>query len=303
MPAQWWQGCLRINYSKDTIIMLGTIAMAMTAKMPAHWWQWCHHNKGNDASLTMSNKGNNASLTMAETPAYWQWQQDHCDKSNSCHCDNSKKLVHWWKQHHHDKGNNASLMTSNKGNDTCMCTHANKHIICSCLHTPLQIYHMFEFASQLANLANLSSQASLQTLPTIAEGERKTNENCCAIMFGGNYGFKDGAESMILSALPVESIILSARLSSPLSPLLLLSPSMLLLLLLLSLPLSLLLPTSNLLPPPLLLLSLPSLLHFLLQLLVDYCLVLPAESIILSACAESIILCVCFWPPVMTRLL
>ncbi len=35
------------------------------------------------------------------------------------------------------------------------------------------------------------------------------NENCYAMTFGGDYGFKDGTESMILSAR-AESIILSA---------------------------------------------------------------------------------------------
>jgi hypothetical protein len=39
--------------------------------------------------------------------------------------------------------------------------------------------------------------------------QHKRNENCYAMTFGGDYGFKDGTESMILSA-HTESMILSA---------------------------------------------------------------------------------------------
>jgi hypothetical protein len=45
---------------------------------------------------------------------------------------------------------------------------------------------LFELASQLANLANLSLQAILQNLPTFAVGERMTNENRYAMTFGGD---------------------------------------------------------------------------------------------------------------------
>jgi hypothetical protein len=45
---------------------------------------------------------------------------------------------------------------------------------------------MFKLASQLANLANLSLQASLQNLPTFAVGEHRTNENCYNMTFGGD---------------------------------------------------------------------------------------------------------------------
>jgi hypothetical protein len=38
----------------DVIVMRATIAIATKAKMPVHQWQHCHHNKGDDASLTMS---------------------------------------------------------------------------------------------------------------------------------------------------------------------------------------------------------------------------------------------------------
>jgi hypothetical protein len=51
-----------------------TIAITTMAKMPMHQWQWCHHNKGNNSSLTTSNKGNDASSTMAEMPLHQQWQ-------------------------------------------------------------------------------------------------------------------------------------------------------------------------------------------------------------------------------------
>jgi hypothetical protein len=114
-------------------------------------------------------------------------------------------------------------------------------------------------------------------------------ENHYAMTFEGVLGFEEGAESMILPVPPAESMILSAGLSSPLSPLLL-SPSMLLLPLLSSLQSSLLLPTSNPLPLPLLPLPSPSLLHFPLLLLVDCCLAPPCESMILSVHVESSIL-------------
>jgi hypothetical protein len=98
----------------------------------------------------------------------------------------AKTLVHQWQQHHHDQGNNTSLTMSNKGNNACMLTHANEHIIHLCLHAPSQTYHMFELASQLANLVNISLQASSQNLPTFAVGKRTTNENCYTMTFGGD---------------------------------------------------------------------------------------------------------------------
>ncbi len=91
-PAWGWQGCLNINNGNNTIIMMAKIAIAATPKTPAYWWQGCHHDKGNNASSTMSNKGNDASLTMAEMPAHQWWQWRHCDKSNNCHCKNDKDL-------------------------------------------------------------------------------------------------------------------------------------------------------------------------------------------------------------------
>jgi hypothetical protein len=98
----------------------------------------------------------------------------------------AKMLVNQRQQCHNNKGNNASLTASNKGDSACMHTHANEHIKCPCSHAPSQTYHMFELTSQLANLANLSSQASLQNLQTFAVGERMTNENRYAMTFGGD---------------------------------------------------------------------------------------------------------------------
>jgi hypothetical protein len=89
-PAQSRQGRLCINNGNNTIVMRATIAIVTMAKMPAYWRQQCHHNKGNNASLTTSNEGNDASLTTAEKPVRQQWQQCHCDKSNNRHCNNSK---------------------------------------------------------------------------------------------------------------------------------------------------------------------------------------------------------------------
>jgi hypothetical protein len=125
-----------------------------------------------------------------------------------------------------------------------------------------------------ASVCILSLWLGLSTFP---------NENHYAINFGGEYGFKGGNESMILTATPAESMILSAWWLLPLSPLPL-SPSTLPTSLLSSLQLLLPLPTSVPLPPPLLTLPLPPVPHFLLQLF--------TESMILSAPAESIILSV-----------
>ncbi len=40
------------------------------------------------------------------------------------------------------------------------------------------------------------------------------NENCYALTFGGDYGFKDGAESIILSTGGAESMMLSSCLQA-----------------------------------------------------------------------------------------
>ncbi len=126
---------------------------------------------------------------------HWQRRLRIVDSNNAivtrstipiAYCNNGKILAHQWQQCHQNKGKHASLTTSDKGNDACMCTHANEHIICLCQHAPLQTYHVFELASQLANLASLSLQASLQNLPTFAVGKRTTNENRYAITFGGD---------------------------------------------------------------------------------------------------------------------
>jgi hypothetical protein len=89
-PAQQWQGRLCINNGNNAIVMRATITITTMAKTPAHWRQQCHHNKGNNASLTTSNKGDDPSLTMVETLAHRQRQQRHCDKSTNCHCENGK---------------------------------------------------------------------------------------------------------------------------------------------------------------------------------------------------------------------
>jgi hypothetical protein len=49
----------------------------------------------------------------------------------------------------------------------------------------------------------------LSTGPPINNIKSNTYANCYAMTFGGDYGFKDSTESMILSA-HAESIILSA---------------------------------------------------------------------------------------------
>jgi hypothetical protein len=67
-PAQQRQGCLHINNGNNAIVMRVTIAIATMAKTPEHQWQQCHHDKGNDASLTTSNKGDNASSTTVKMP-------------------------------------------------------------------------------------------------------------------------------------------------------------------------------------------------------------------------------------------
>jgi hypothetical protein len=136
-PAQQRQGCLCIDNSNNAIAMRATIAIATTAKMPAHQRQRCYHDKGDDASLTMSNEGNNASLTMVEMPAHQHWPWCHHGKSNNCHCDNGEDACastamtpswqgqqrqldnkqqgrqhQWWQQCHCNEGNNASLRTA-----------------------------------------------------------------------------------------------------------------------------------------------------------------------------------------------
>jgi hypothetical protein len=127
----------------------------MKAKTPVHPQRQHHYDKGNNASLTMSNKGNGASWTTAEMPVHQQKQQCHCDESNYCHRDNGKDTCASTATLPHDKGDDVSLTTSNKGtcahmqtniSNVCVCRHPCKHIIC------------------------LISQASLQTLQTFAVG-------------------------------------------------------------------------------------------------------------------------------------
>jgi hypothetical protein len=89
-----------------------TIAIATMAEMPAHQWQQCHHNEGDDASLTMSNKGNNASLTMAETPLYQQWQLLHHDNGKDA-CNN--------KPAYHDANSAGQLPGCMQNRFLCVC--------------------------------------------------------------------------------------------------------------------------------------------------------------------------------------
>jgi hypothetical protein len=61
----------------------------------------------------------------------------------------------------------------------------------------------------------LPLQETLEKKSKRDKGDRKKyakNENRYAMTFGGDYDFKDGAESMILPAPPAESMILSVRL-------------------------------------------------------------------------------------------
>ncbi len=115
-PAWQWQGRLRIDNGNNAIIMMATIAIATKAKMPVHWQQQCHHNEGDDASLTTNNKSNNASLTTAET----------CNaivmRETIAIAMTAKMLAHWRQQCHHDKGSDANLTTSNESNNASSTT-------------------------------------------------------------------------------------------------------------------------------------------------------------------------------------
>ncbi len=121
--------------------------------------------------------GNYAITTRAPTPAQWQatrgatlvWQRRRCLHINNgddaiktratlAIATTAKMPAHWQQQHHHNEGNNTSLTMSNKGDNACVRTHTNEHIIWSCSHAPLWTYHMFELASQLTNLANVSTR-------------------------------------------------------------------------------------------------------------------------------------------------
>jgi hypothetical protein len=88
-PAWQWQGCLRINNSRDTIAMRGTIAIATTAKMPVHQRQWRH-----------CNKGNNAIAMMARTPAHWWWWQHHCNEGNDASLRTAMTILQQGQQSH-----------------------------------------------------------------------------------------------------------------------------------------------------------------------------------------------------------
>ncbi len=119
------------------------------ARAPVHWWwwqhhcnkgtmpawggQWHHHGEGNNAVADQGRQhhcyeGDDAIYRMARMPAHQQRQWHHYHEGNNCHHNNGKNPVHWWQQYHCDEGNDASLMTSNKGNnasstmaETCLC--------------------------------------------------------------------------------------------------------------------------------------------------------------------------------------
>ncbi len=195
----WWQRCLHIDSNNAIMTMATTPAWQQATRatmLVEQWWRRLRIDDGNNAIMT---RATIAIATMAKMSLHQQWQ------------------------HHLDKGNDASLTTSNKVDNACVCTHAKEHIICLCLYAPLQTFQVFKLLSQLKNLANLSLQASLQNLPTFAVGKHMANENCCTMTFGGDMVSKmilsACAESIMLSMLPAESMILSAWLLSPLSPL------------------------------------------------------------------------------------
>ncbi len=67
----------------------------------------------------MNDKGDNVSSTMVEMHAHWCWWQCHSEKSNNFHCNNGTP-VHQQQQRYHNKGDNASLTTSNMGDDASL---------------------------------------------------------------------------------------------------------------------------------------------------------------------------------------
>jgi hypothetical protein len=75
-------------------------------------------------------KGNNVIVTRATTPSQ-QWQGCLCidngddviiTRATIAMATTAKTPAHQWQQRHHNKGNNTSLMTSNKGNDASSTT-------------------------------------------------------------------------------------------------------------------------------------------------------------------------------------
>jgi hypothetical protein len=95
-PAQWQQGCLRIDNGNDTIVTRATIAITTIAKTPVHWQQQCHHDKDNNTSLMMSNEGNDASSTTIEMPAHWQQQQCIMTRATIAIATRAKMPAHQW---------------------------------------------------------------------------------------------------------------------------------------------------------------------------------------------------------------
>ncbi len=87
MPSQLWQGSLHIDDDNGVI--------ATRAMTPAWGRLQCRHNKGNNSIADQGQqrhcyKGNNTSSTTARSPAYPQWQRNHCHESNIHNCNDSK---------------------------------------------------------------------------------------------------------------------------------------------------------------------------------------------------------------------
>ncbi len=96
-----------------------------------HQGQWCQLENGNNAIVTRATtllwiKSNEPIVVRAKTPA-WQWQgclriEDGINtivmRATNLIATMANTPAYWWKWHHHNKGYDASLTTSNKGNDT-----------------------------------------------------------------------------------------------------------------------------------------------------------------------------------------
>ncbi len=124
-----WRNCYESNNASLT-----------TARMPAHQqWGCCHCH---DANNRNSNDGKDACTSTAMAPLQqgqqqatrattlaWQWWR--CLRINNSDdaivtrvtiaiATLAKMTAHWRQQRHHNEGNNASLMTSNKGDDASL---------------------------------------------------------------------------------------------------------------------------------------------------------------------------------------
>jgi hypothetical protein len=108
---------------------------SMITTMPLQQGQQCQLEDSNNAIRTRATrplqiKGNNAIVTRTTTPA--RYRQGHLRINNGNNAvimqaeiaiaTTAKMPVHQWQQRHHDKGNDASLMTSDKGNNASLTT-------------------------------------------------------------------------------------------------------------------------------------------------------------------------------------